>query len=373
MRPGVIFFHPRSSPWGRRRSIGQSSPNSFIINSVEKNKILTFSSAIVAVFVVGLVLSLAKSVLFPFFLAIFFYFVLSPVLDLLTNRLKIPKTLAVVVILFFTFLALYLMGVLFYSSGETFASEFPKYERKFSGMIESLQSEFQLAKSKLDPLAWLQSLDIDKVGSFFLASLGTVVSFLSTLFLVLIFLIFMLAGRGKLNIKIMNSFEPERALQLNKIVENIDRQVQKYLALKTVICIVSGLVAMVIMMAFGLNFAVLFGFLTFLLNYIPNIGSLIAKIFPFLFALVQFDNFWLAFWMLIVLFVFDGILGMVVEPRRMGKGLGLSPLGILFALFFWGWLWGIPGMILAVPMMVILKIVCANIPELKFISVLLSK
>jgi len=345
----------------------------FPIDVIEKNKILTFASAIVAIFVVGLVLSLAKSVLFPFFLAILLYFVLSPVLDLLTNRLKIPKMLAVVVILFFTFFILYLMGVLFYSSGETFASELPKYGQKFSGMIEDLQAEFNLPKSKLDPLVWLQSLDISKVGSFFLLSAAAVVSFLSTMFLALIFLIFMLAGRGKLNIKIMNSFEPKRALQLNQIVENVDRQVQKYLALKTLICIVSGLVAMVIMMAFGLNFAVLFGFITFLLNYIPNIGSLIAKIFPFLFALVQFDNFWLAFWMLVVLFVFDGVLGMAVEPRLMGKGLGLSPLGILFALFFWGWLWGIPGMILAVPMMVILKIVCANIPGLKFMSALLSK
>jgi AI-2 transport protein TqsA len=363
---------------------GQSSPNSFTmdimetnnsspIDARETNKILIFSSAIVAIFVVGLVLSLAKSVLFPFFLAIFFYFVLSPILDLLTNRLKIPKALAVVVVLLFTFLALYLMGVLFYSSGERFGSELSRYWQKFSGMIESFQSEFKFPKSKLDPLVWLQSLDISKVGSFFLSSLDTVVSFLSTLFLVLIFLIFMLAGRGKLNVKIMNSFEKKRASQLNTIVENIDRQVQKYLALKTVICIVSGLIAMVIMLAFGLNFAVLFGFITLLLNYIPNIGSLIAKVFPFLFALVQFDNFWLAFWMLVVLFVFDGVLGMAIEPRLMGKGLGLSPLGILFALFFWGWLWGIPGMILAVPMMVILKIVCANVPGLKFMSALLSK
>ena len=340
---------------------------------MEKNKVLTISSAITAVFVVGVVLRLAKSVLFPFFLAIFFYFVLSPALDFLRLKLRFPKTLALVVIILFTFLALYLMGLLFFSSGETFAAEIPKYGQKFSRMIESLQVELKLPKSKVDPLAWMGNLDITKLGSFFLSSVGTVMTFLANLFLVLIFLLFMLAGRGKLNVKIESSFDSRRSARLTRIVENIDSQVQKYLALKTVSCIVSGLLAGLIMVMFGLNFAVLFGFLTFLLNYIPNIGALIAKILPFLFALLQFDSPWRAIWMLVVLFVVDAFIGMVAEPKMMGKGLGLSPLAILFALFFWGWLWGIPGMILSVPMMVILKIVCANIPELKFMEALLSK
>jgi len=339
---------------------------------MDKNRVLTFSSAVVAIFIVGLVLRLAKPVFFPFFLAIFFYFVLSPVLDFLT-RLKIPKALAVAVILCFTFLVLYLMGVLFYSSGETFASEFPKYGQKFSAFVASLEDELKIPKAKLDPLAWMESLDINKVGSFFLNSLGTLLSFISNLFLVIIFLVFMLAGRGKLNTKINSSFHPRGAIQLNRIIDNIDRQVQKYLALKTVICIVSGIVATAILAIFGVKFAVIFGFITFLFNYIPNIGPLIAKVFPFFFAILQFENFWTAFWIFVVLFVVDGAIGLVAEPRVMGRGLGLSPLAVLFALFFWGWLWGIPGMILAVPIMVILKIICGNLPSLKFVDALLSK
>lgn len=340
---------------------------------MEKNKVLTLSSAIVAIFIVGLVLRLAKSVFFPFFLAVFFYFVLSPLLDILALKLKFPKTLALIVVVLFAFLAMYLMGLLFYASGETFASEIPNYGQKFTRMIESVQVELKLPKSTVDPLSWLQGLDIEKIGAFFLSSVGTVMSFLSTLFLVLIFLIFMLAGRGKLNAKIKASFEPKRAAQLNTIVENIDRQVQKYLALKTVSCLISGVLAGVIMLLFGLNFAVLFAFLTFLLNYIPNIGALIAKVLPLLFGLLQFDNAWPAIWMFIILFVIDAFMGVVGEPKMMGRGLGLSPLAILFALFFWGWLWGIPGMILSVPMMVILKIVCANVPGMKFAEALLSK
>ncbi len=338
---------------------------------MEHHKILALSASIVSIFLVGLVLRLAKPVLFPFFLAIFFYFVLSPVLDFLT-RLKVPKAIAVVVILLFTFLALYLMGILFYSSGETFAAEFPMYGQKLSNMLESLQSSLRLPMAKWEPLAWVESLDINKLGSFFLASLGTILSFISNLFLILIFLVFMLAGRGKLNLKIKASFPDYQASQWNQIIEKIDRQVQRYLALKTVICIVSGILATLILVIFGVNFAVVFGFMTFLLNYIPNIGPLIAKILPFIFALLQFERFWPAFWVLAVLFIVDAVLT-VVEPKMMGQRLGLSPLAILFALFFWGWLWGIPGMILAVPTMVILKIICSNFPSLKFMEALLSK
>jgi AI-2 transport protein TqsA len=338
---------------------------------MENNKILTLSSGIVAVFLVGVILRLAKPVLFPFFLAIFFYFVLSPVLDFLT-RLKVPKQIAVVVILLFTFLIIYLMGILFYSSGETFAAEFPKYGQKLSGMLESLEVSLKLPKAKWEPLAWIENLDVNKLGSFFLTSLGTILSFISNLFLILIFLVFMLAGRGKLNLKLKNSLHAHRAGQWTRIIDNIDRQVQGYLALKTLICIVSGILATAILVVFGVKFAVVFGFMTFLLNYIPNIGPLLAKIFPFIFALLQFEKFWPAFWVLAVLFAVDGVLT-VLEPRLMGQRLGLSPLAILFALFFWGWLWGIPGMILAVPIMVILKIVCGNFPSLKFVEAMMSK
>jgi predicted PurR-regulated permease PerM len=280
--------------------------------------------------------------------------------------------IAVVAILLFTFLVIYLMGILFYSSGETFAAEFPKYGQKLSGMLESLQESLKLPKAKWEPLAWVEGLDINKLGSFFLASAGTILSFISNLFLILIFLVFMLAGRGKLNLKLKNALHAHRAGQWIRIIDNIDRQVQGYLALKTLICIVSGILATLILVVFGVKFAVVFGFMTLLLNYIPNIGPLIAKILPFVFALLQFEKFWPAFWVLAVLFAVDAVLT-VVEPRLMGQRLGLSPLAILFALFFWGWLWGIPGMILAVPIMVIMKIVCSNFPSLKFVEVLMSK
>lgn len=338
------------------------------------NKALTIAAWIVAAAVLGFVFKSTKAVLFPLFLALFIYFILAPLQDLLM-KIKISRAISLVLIILFAFVVLYLMALLFYSSGKALAGDLPDYGNKLKDMVDGLKNTFKLpGGGTIDPLAWADSLDITKVGTFVLNSLGTFFSFFSTIFLVLIFLIFMLAGRGKLNEKIRRfSPYPRRSDQIIEVVDNIDRQVQKYLVLKTLISLGSGLIAMVVVMAFGVRYAILWGFVTFVLNYIPNIGSFIAKILPFGFAILQLGRFWPAFWMLAILFVTDAITGMIIEPRIMGKGLGLSPLAILVALFFWGWMWGIPGMILAVPIMVVMKIIASNFPSMRWLEGLLSK
>jgi AI-2 transport protein TqsA len=339
---------------------------------MESHKSLTVSGVLLSIFLIGVFLKMARSIMIPVLLALLFYFILSPVLDLLT-RLKIARPLGVTIIVLVMFLVLYGMGVLFYEGGKSFATELPKYGQKLGTMVESLQAQFHLTKARWDPLIYLKNLNIDQVGSVIVSSLGTFLSFLSNMFLVLIFLIFMLAGRGKLNEKIIDCCSPHRATQMGRILGHIDKKVQKYLAIKTIICLVSGLLATLILVLFGVDFAIAFGFLTFLLNYIPNIGSLIAKVVPFLIAAIQFSSFWRAAWILIVLLAVDAVIGMIVEPKLMGKGMNLSPLVILFSLFFWGWLWGIPGMILAVPIMAIIKIVVGSFPELRWLDGLLAK
>jgi len=339
---------------------------------VEKNNALTIPGVLLSVFLIGVFLKLARSFMIPFVLALFFYFILSPVLDLLA-RLKIPRPLAVALIILVLFMVLYGMGVMFYESGKSLADEIPKYSQKMGAMIDSLQVQFKLNRTRWDPLLALKNLNIDQVGSVILTSLGPFLSFLSNIFLVLIFLIFMLAGRGKLNEKIIDCCSPHHATQMGRVLGHIDKKVQKYLAIKTIVCIVSGLLATLILFLFGVDFAIAFGFLTFLLNYIPSIGAFIAKVLPFLVALIQFSSFWRAAWVLIVLLAVDAVMGMIIEPKMMGKGMDLSPLLIIFSLFFWGWLWGIPGMILAVPIMAIIKIVVSSFPEMRWLDSLLAK
>ena len=336
------------------------------------NKLSAVSSAVILVFLAGLVLRLAKPVFFPFFLAILFYFVLSPVLAVLL-RLKIPKPLAVSLIIVTAFFLFYLLGVLFYNSGRAFAASLPDYTQRMNSVLGSIAETFHLSKFNWDPWLWSKTLDAGKVGAFFLRSMNQVFSFFSTFMLIFVFLVFMLSGRGKLKLKVERSFSHQRATKINQIIEKIDRQVQKYLIIKTGIGFLSGLVTMIVLLAFGVDFAFLFGFLTFLLNFIPSLGSITSMGLASTIAAFQFGSIFPALWILLILVGLDVVISSILEPKLMGQGLGLSPLVVLFSLFFWGWLWGIPGMILAVPLMAVIKIVCANIPALLPLAEIMSK
>jgi predicted PurR-regulated permease PerM len=338
---------------------------------MRENKIVVLCLIIIVIFIVGVVLSLAKSVLFPFFLAVFLSFIIYPVLDFLTAH-KVPKAVSLILLLLFTFSALYLMSVLFYSTGKSFAAEIPKYGDRISSIFSSLQQRL-FSRTNLEPIDWSAQLDLGRIGSILVSSLGPFFSFISKLFLVFLFLMFILVGRGKTKQKITGAFPAERSQRIIRLIENIDTQIQKYLLIKTIVSFFTGVFVTVILLLFGVDFAITFGFFAFVLNYIPTVGSIIATLFPVVIAVFQFDSVWPAVWIFILLMLIQQTMGNLVEPRLMGHGLGLSPLVVLFFLFFWGWLWGFPGMILAVPVAAVIKIVCSNIPELQVVAAMMSK
>jgi predicted PurR-regulated permease PerM len=120
------------------------------------------------------------------------------------------------------------------------------------------------------------------------------------------------------------------------------------------------------------EFAIIWGLLAFLLNFIPNIGSVIATILPLPIVYIQFGHFSTVFWVALFLIGIQAVIGNFLDPRIVGKSLHLSPLVVLFSLMFWGWLWGFIGMFLAVPISVIIKIIFENSQSLKFLSVLMD-
>lgn len=341
------------------------------IRDMDDNRFLKFSAAFVVLFLAGVILKLARPVLFPFFLALFISYVIGPALEFLTRR-KVPRPVALIVIILVTFSLMYLLGAVFYSSGKAFAAELPGYTEQFQSLIKQLEASHFLG-AKWNVATLLGNINVEKIASIALSALGPFFGFLSNLFLVLIFLIFILAGRGRLRGKVERSFNPHQAGRINEVVEKIDRQIQKYLAIKTVFCAINGLIVGIVLALFGVDFAIVFGFLAFLLNYIPNVGSTIATAVPIVIAFIQYGSVWRCLWILAIVVVLDNVVGNVLEPKFMGKGLGLSPLVVIFSLIAWGWLWGIPGMVLAVPIAAVIKIVCANVPSLRVIEVLMSK
>jgi predicted PurR-regulated permease PerM len=302
---------------------------------------------------------------------VFISYLLDPVLQFLLRR-KVPKPAAIVLLLFIAFVLLYLLGALLYASGKSFASSFPLYEQRITEILRAAEEFFGSLPLETRVSSFLETVDVGRSAAFIVSAMGPFFRFATRLFLVFLFLIFIFAGRGRLQEKLRAALDPGRAEKVTSALRSINHQIRRYLAIKTLMSLLNGLEVWIVLELFHVDFAFLFGFLAFLLNYIPNIGSFIATVLRVGFAFFQFGTIWVPLWIYLITSGMDMLLGNVLEPRIMGKGLGLSPLVVIFSLIFWGWLWGISGMILAIPLVAVLKIVCQNVPALKPAAVMLE-
>ena len=336
---------------------------------MDEDRFYKAATAVVVLFVAGVFLKLARPVLIPFILAVFLSYIIDPALTFLT-RCRCPRREAVLIVLALMFVFFFLLGALIYSSGKSLAAELPRYQERLGDLSAFLAKG--IGPFKVDVSSTLGKLEIEKIGAFILSAIGPFFSVLGKLFLVFLFLIFIVSGRGRITAKIEKALGDGRSKRIKAVLEATNAQVRKYLVIKTAMSLANGLIVWIVLSSFGVDFAALFGFLAFLLNFIPDIGSLVATALRVGFALFQFGTFWTPFWILVITVGLDSILGYFLEPKIMGKGLGLSPLLVFFSLLFWGWLWGIPGMILSVPLTAVIKIVCQNIPALRPVAVLMG-
>jgi len=174
----------------------------------------------------------------------------------------------------------------------------------------------------------------------------------------------------KINLMVGN---PERRAATAALIRRIQADIRTYVLVKTVMSVLTGGITWIVLMIVGLDFAFLWGFIIFLLNYIPTIGSLLGAIFPALMAMLQFGGGGIALLLLLILGFTQFFIGNVLEPRVMGSSLNLSPLVVMLSLALWGMLWGITGMLLCVPITVITVIVLANFPSTRNWAILLSQ
>lgn len=200
-----------------------------------------------------------------------------------------------------------------------------------------------------------------------------VLSLLSDVMIILITLMFLLFERSTFMPKISFALDKEKGQKLSSLLGKINKQISKYLALKTIISLLTGICFYLTALVTGLDFALLWGFLAFVLNYIPTIGSIIATGLTIFMAVIQFTPNWIMIVYVAVLTIsIEMVLGNIIDPRIQGVQLNISPLMILISLSFWGYIWGIAGMFLAVPVMSIIQIICLMVPSLKPVAIILS-
>lgn len=345
---------------------------------LRENRIIIALLGILTAIALGIVLYQAREIMLPFALAVFLAFVLDPLIRFFERR-RIPSPVAIVMAVLLTFLIFNLFGVLVYTSIKSFTAEFPKYESRIDAWVRHLSQLFNVppelffrsteAGDRFSILADLKGFSVAKIIS---STMGSLLNFLSNTVLVLLFLLFILLGRGHLMQKVHWAFAPQTAQKIASMLTNIHQQVQRYLIAKTFVSLATGLLATLVLVLFDVQFALIWGILTFLLNFIPSIGSVIATALPLAVAFIQFQSLIYVLWIALCLSAIQFVIGNLIDPRVIGRSVNLSPLVVLFSLIFWGWLWGVIGMFLAVPIAVIIKIILENSESLRFLGILMS-
>jgi len=324
-------------------------------------------------------LTIGQSLFIPFVIAVFLSILLSPIIDFLEHR-KIPKFLAILCALVLALLVLLAVFQIIYQSGAAFVDQVIKRQARFEELARQLGTMIGLPSDLFSGKAsWLDNPTISKwisdlsIGGTVGSILTSLQGMFSEILLVLLFLLFLLMGRGQLVKKVQQAFSSRVSDRIINVMASINLDVRKYLGMKALISLAVGSLTTVVLFGFGIESALIWGILASLFNFIPNIGSLFGMVLPVLFALVQLDSPIAALWLFVILLIIHFVIGSILEPKIMGRSVDLSPVVILFALIFWSFVWGIAGMFLAVPIMVVLKIIMDNIGPLRPLGALLAE
>jgi predicted PurR-regulated permease PerM len=323
--------------------------------------------------VVVLILKELKSIFIPLALAVLLYFLFNGVMTRLL-RWRVPRAIGLIFLLLFLFVLLYFFGLLIFTGASAFIEKFPAYSQTLARVLNQLFEQLRMPVVDVERFIadfdWSKS--INTITSMLSSTLGSFAVFLGNLFLVIVFLLFMLAGRTAMEGRVGRAFATNRATQMLAVLRTIEDKVQHYLLIKTLISLLTALVGAGIMWLAGIDFVLFFALLIFVLNFIPNIGSVVATILPILVGFLKFGLSLRVLLLAVGLSLTQMIIGNVVEPKVTGDNLDLSPIVILVSLILWGWMWGVIGMLLAVPLTVALKIMMDQSPLLKPFSELMG-
>lgn len=338
-----------------------------ILAPMNRIKILTALLGILTLIAVGAVLKAAQSVILPLMVAWLLSYLVAPIINYLKTH-KVPLSISIACVLVVFAGVCYLVGTFLFSSGLDFAASYGTYERKLLAMLDGLEQRLRLP-ADVDlgyNLLWKIGTYVDDVAKSFLL-------FLSNLIMVIIFLVFLLLGKPYFNAKLKLALSPKNAQRVTGILTSVSRQFGRYLSCMFVISLTTGVLVTMALRIIGVDFAVTWGGLAFVLNFIPTVGSIIASIPPILVALVQFSpDIWPAIITAASLLTIQMVIGNGIAPKLLGDTLNLSPVVVLLSLLFWYWLWGPIGAILSVPIAAVIKIVCDTVEPLNPIGILMG-
>lgn len=340
----------------------------------DKHPLYTTALSFFILFAVSTLLVLGQRLLIPFVVALFLWYLVNMLVGLF-GRLKIfgfhlpawlrylaaGAVLAVAVII--------VIRIITSSVGELISSA-PSYQQAFQRMGWQLQERYEFVH--IPEIS--QFIAEIRVANYIRTLAGAFSGFVGNLGLITIFLLFLFLEQRYFSAKI-NALMPDadNRAKLYELLADIDTDIRTYIGIKTATSLLTAIASYIVMSYVNLDFAGFWALLIFVLNYIPNIGSIVATLFPSLLALVQFDT------LTPFLIVGGGVtliqflIGQIIEPLFAGKTLNVTPLAIIFSLVIWGMMWGIAGAFLCVPILVISMIILYHFESTRWLAILLSQ
>jgi predicted PurR-regulated permease PerM len=339
---------------------------------MKRSRAASISLGILAAIAVGVVLDLAQTVIIPLVIAILLSFILEPVIRFLMKKLKFPRILAIILVILIIFGFFYLIGLFVYNSAQSFVREYPNYLQKFQEIFQDINERYL---GRLDiPDDLLAQIDwSDAIRESIVSWSGSFMGFLGVLFIILIFLFFLFLENPLFKRKLKVAFPDHTSRRIGIILEHIIRQVSRYLSVKFFISALTGFLIWLSLTIIGVDFPLIWATVGFFLNFIPNIGSIIVSAIIIMVSIIQFyPGLGRVVAVAISMITIQTVVGSILDPKLQGDRLNLSPVVILFSLLFWGWLWGVVGAILSIPIAATIKIIFENVPFLKPAGVLMG-
>ncbi len=369
MRDRVTLARANGLLRGLPLSIRDNSRHSLAVPIERSHGTVNALLGVASIVVIVAGMKAASSLFVPFLLAGFIGLICAPALFWLRDH-GLPTPVALLVVLFGLFGIGAVFGGLMSSSINEFTRLLPSYQERFGSVVESLTTtlstlgiDFGTSPEEANPFDPQAALGL--AGNL----VGNLGSLLNNAFLIFLTICFILLEASSFPHKVQEAFgaSPEIESRMSEIGQSIRR----YLGIKTLTSMLTAILAYSALMLLGVKFAPLWALIAFLLNFVPAVGSVIAAVPAIALALV--DNSPQTAALVALAYIAINIaIGSFLEPRVMGEGMGLSPLIVITSLVFWGWVLGPVGMVLAVPLTVILRILLDSQPQTQWVAVLLG-
>lgn len=324
---------------------------------------LFITLACLAIILAGI--KFATEIIVPFLLALFIAIICSPVINAMTAR-KIPQWLAITLLFVLILLLFFFLAGLINNTIREFTASIPQYKILLSQRVSDLATlavkwhiPFSISKEQA-----LENFDPSVLMNFVSKLLLSFSNVVTNVFVLLLVVVFMLLEAPTAKYKLARALtaSSQDVQKQERYLDRILKGVIRYLGIKTLVGLMTAISVWGLLTLMGIQYALLWAILSFLLNYIPNIGSIIAAV-PIIVQALLLNGFSSGFLVAIGVIMINMIIGNIIEPRMMGKTLGLSTLIIFLSLLFWGWLLGTVGMLLSVPLTMTLKIALESNPH----------